>query len=125
MGHARASPTLARSARLSSLVHRAGSSGSGGGGPADSCGVERLDQSGDLVVVVFEGEVAGVEEVKLGVGYVAHEGLAALWREDGVMCAPHDQGRWPVTLQVLVPGWVLLGICAVVIEEVEVDPPRV
>ena len=39
-------------------------------GPADPCGVERSDQSGDLVVVVFEGEVAGVEKVQLGVGHV-------------------------------------------------------
>jgi hypothetical protein len=45
-----------RSARLSSSIQRGGSSASGVDGPADSCGVERPDQSGDLVLVVFEGD---------------------------------------------------------------------
>ena len=110
---------------MSTSVQRRRSSGSGVDGPVDSCGVKGPDQSGDLVVVVFDGEVAGVEEVQLGVGHIAHEGLAALGREDGVMCAPHDKGRWLVTSQVLVPGGVLLGIGAVVVEEIEVDSPRV
>src|SRR5262249_7122086 len=57
---------------------------------------EVVHQRSNLLALVLEGEVAGVEQVKLGVGKIAQVGLGAIGRKDHVVRAPYDQGRWPM-----------------------------
>ena len=52
---------------------------------------EAADVAGDGVELVFEGEVAGVQEVDLGVGQIAPVSLGSGRAEDFVVAAPDGQ----------------------------------
>jgi len=71
---------------------------------------ERGDERGDLWEVFFEGEVAGVEEVDLGIGEVAQVGAGLRLGEEGVVAAPDDEGGRLMLAQPLLPGRVELDV---------------
>ena len=92
-----------------------------GSGLSGVVGEEAAHVLGDGGAVVFEGEVAGVEEVKLGVGQVAQVGVGAFGGENGIVFAPDDEGGGLVLAEVLLPGGVEGGIASVVVEQGELD----
>src|SRR5580704_7056174 len=75
---------------------------------------ERGDERGDLWEVFFEGEVAGVEEVDLGIGEVAQVGAGPRLGEEGVVAAPNDEGGRLMLAQPPLPGRVELDVAVVV-----------
>src|SRR5437588_4098363 len=75
----------------SSLLMTWSSMWSAGVGRGGVRGVEGRDEAGDLVGVGSEGEVAGVEQVQLGVGKVGEVGPGALGDEELVVGAPGDE----------------------------------
>ena len=99
---------------------------------------ERGDERGNLWEVFFEGEMASVEEVDLGIGEVAQVGAGPLLGEEGVVAAPDDEGGRLMLAQPLLPGRVELDVAVVVqrqgdlrvlaarlVEEVLVEGPPV
>src|SRR5277367_6107539 len=54
---------------------------------------EVADQRNHFIRLVFEHEVAGVDEVKFDVGQVALVGVSSIGRENFVVFAPDDQSR--------------------------------
>jgi hypothetical protein len=59
--------------------------------PRNLPGKEIADQRDDLVGLVLQDEMAGVEEVQVGVGQVALVGMRTVGGEDLVVLAPDDQ----------------------------------
>ena len=57
---------------------------------------EIADQRDHFVGFILKGEVAGVEEVQLGVGQVARVRMRTVRGEDLVVLAPDDQRRRPM-----------------------------
>ena len=78
-------------------------------------------QPGDLVAVGFQGEVAGVEQVKFQRLQVALVGLGPGGREDLVVLPPSDQHRRLVFAEVLLPLRIQRRVAAIAQEQVELD----
>jgi len=95
--------------------------GIAGGAGRDTVVHERQDLGGDHIAHLFEGEVAGVEQVVVDVGEVAPVGLGAGRGEDGVVASPDDERRWLVGSEVLLPLRVVRGVGAVAEEQLELD----
>ena len=89
--------------------------------PLDVLAEEVPHQLGDLVAVLLEGEVPGVEQVKLQVLQVALVGLGAGGREDLVVLSPDDQRRRLVLAEVCLPLRIERRIAAVAVEQGELD----
>ena len=63
------------------------------------------NRAGNFLMVRFQGEVSGVEEVHFGVGVVALECLGARRQEERVILAPHGEQRRALCAEVLLkPG---------------------
>jgi len=59
-------------------------------------GQERKNETRDLVVLLVQGEVAGVEQVDFGVRKIALERLRTGSDERGIVPPPDHKNRWPV-----------------------------
>src|SRR5271163_4488279 len=66
-------------------------------------GQERKNETRDLVVLLVQGEMAGVEQVDFGVRKIALEGLPTRSDERGVVPPPDHQSRWLVLAQPRLP----------------------
>src|SRR5262249_62215801 len=84
-------------------------------------GKKIADQRDDLVGLVLQREMAGVEEVELGVAKVALVRVRTVGGEDRVVLAPDDQRRRPVLAEIGLNGGIEGHVGAVVVEEVELD----
>lgn len=63
------------------------------GSALDRAPKEVAHQARDLLAVLFQREVAGVEQVQPGLGQVAQIGGGAFRRKDLVVLAPDDEHR--------------------------------
>ena len=84
-------------------------------------GQERKNKTRDLVVLLVQGEMAGVEEMDLGVRQVALERFAAWTNERRIVPPPDYQGRWPVLTQPRLPGRIRSDVRLVVVEQIRLD----
>src|SRR5262249_56594102 len=73
-------------------------------GPGNPSGKKIADQRDDLVGLVLQREMAGVEEVELGVAKVALVRVRTVGGEDRVVLAPDDQRRRPVLAEIGLNG---------------------
>ena len=80
---------------------------------------ESGDQTCDLVAVGSGREVAGFEEVQLGVGHIVEVRAGALGREELVVPTPRKQYGRLVDADVLLPAGIQLDVALVVVEQVE------
>ena len=91
----------------------------------DAVVVEPHDVVGDLLEVVLDREVAGVETDELGVGEVAEVRLAAFGREEDVALPPEDEGVRLAPAERRLPRRVQSSVRSVVVEQVELHAVRV
>ncbi len=80
-----------------------------------------MHQARDLVAFVLESEVAGVEEMQLGVGKILEIGEGAGRREDVVVLSPDDERGRTALAEELLEARVEVDVSAVVVEEVELE----
>src|SRR5690606_2381554 len=77
------------------------------------------NECGDPRSVRLVSEVAGIEQMHLGVRIIPLVRFGAGDAEDFVVAAPHDQGRRPVRAEVRLPLRIELDVTTIVVEEVE------
>src|SRR5215469_10917410 len=82
---------------------------------------EIADQRDHFVGLVFQGEVAGVDQMKLRVGQVTPVRMRSVGWKDFVVLAPDNQ-RWRLAFaEVRLDPWVDWQIGPVVIKEIHLD----
>jgi len=82
---------------------------------------ESPDQVRGQVGLLVESEVAGVEDVYLGVWHVPSAGLGLLDLERGGVAAPHDLQGWLAFAKPVIPGGIARDVGAVVVEQIGLD----
>src|SRR5882672_7089126 len=82
---------------------------------------EVTDQRHHFVKLVFEGEMAGVDEMKFGLGKVALVGMCAVRGENEVVLAPDDQRRRLMFAEIGLHRRIKRKIGPVIVEEIELD----
>lgn len=82
---------------------------------------EVAHERGDLGGVGLEREVAGIEQMDLGVGEIALERLCAGGQERGVVLAPRGEERRPVLAEVGLELRVEGDVRAIVEDQIELD----
>jgi hypothetical protein len=83
--------------------------------------VERAHEARYLIAMVFQSEVPRVEHVQFSVLHIALERASPLLGEDRVICAPHQERRWLILAEILVPARILFNVCPIFIEQIELD----
>lgn len=76
-------------------------------------------QTADFVALVFEREMAGVEQVQFGIRQVPQVGTCAGGGKDFVVLAPYQQCRGLVLAEELVETRIEIDVGAVVVEKIE------
>ena len=76
---------------------------------------------GNLRAVLFESEVAGVEQMDLRIAYVAPKSFSSRRREDRVVLAPDGEHGRLMIAEVLVPCRIERRVRPVVVGERELD----
>src|SRR6266853_3525408 len=83
--------------------------------------IERPDERRNLVAMILQGEVTGVEHVQLRILEITLKRARPFLGEDRVVRSPHDE-RWRLILaQILVPPRVLFDVGPVIVEQVELN----
>src|SRR5271165_2593757 len=82
---------------------------------------EVADQRHHFVSLVLQGEMAGVDEVKLDLRKVALVRMRPVRRENLVVLAPHDQRGRLVLAEVRLSGRIKRQVGAIVIEDVHLN----
>ena len=82
---------------------------------------ERADELRCFGQLVFEDEVAGVEQMEFNVGVVLAVGLCAFDGEEGVVLAPDDQRGGLLGFEIIVPPGVEGDVASVILEQGELD----
>src|SRR4029077_14212181 len=82
---------------------------------------EVADDRRDLGSLALEGEVAGIEQVDLGVRIVAFEGLGPGGQEERVVLAPNRKKRRLPGADVFLEFGIERDIALVVAEQIELD----
>jgi hypothetical protein len=82
---------------------------------------ESAGQVRDHVGLLVQSEVAGVQDVHLGVWHVPAVCRGLLDLERGVVAAPYDLQGWLVFAEPVPPGGIARDVGAVVVEQVGLD----
>ena len=82
---------------------------------------ESPGQIRDQVGLLVQSEVAGVEDVHLGVRHVPAVCLGLLDLERGVVAAPYDLQGWLAFAEPVLPGGIARDVGAVVVEQIGLD----
>ena len=82
---------------------------------------ESPGQVRDQVGLLVESEVAGVQDVHLGVWHVPAVCLGLLDLERGVVAAPYDLQGWLAFAEPVLPGGIARDVGAVVVEQIGLD----
>src|SRR6185312_14024816 len=78
-------------------------------------------QARDLIDLLIESEVPGIEQVELGVGHIALISLGSGNDEGGIVTAPHHE-RWRCVLaKPCLPRMVGRDVGAIVVKEARLD----
>src|SRR3954452_16658226 len=80
---------------------------------------EAADERRHLVQLVLQREMAGVEQVQVGVRKVAPEGMRTRCREDRVVGAPDDQRRRTPLAEIRLHRRIEQQVGAIIVEEIE------
>src|SRR5581483_9015936 len=65
--------------------------------------------------------MAGVEEMDLGIGNIALEGVRARWKKERIVLAPDGEERWTPRAEILLEFRIEGDIALVVTDEIELD----
>ena len=79
-------------------------------------GQERKDETRNFVVFLVQGEMAGVEQVDLGIRKIALERLRTGSDERGIVPPPDYQSRWLMFTQPCLPLRVRSDVCPLVVQ---------
>src|SRR5207302_4841072 len=66
----------------------------------ESASEEIQNRLGNLLLMRFQGEVAGVVKMHFGIRDVALEGIGAGGQKERIVLAPHRQQRWRVLAEI-------------------------
>ena len=86
-------------------------------------GQERKNKTRDVVVLLVQGKMAGVEQVDFGVRQIALERLRAGGDERGIVPSPDHQSRGLVLTQPSLPRRVRGDVCPIVVQQTGLDLP--
>ncbi len=84
-------------------------------------GQERKNKTRDLVVLLVQGEMAGVEQMDFGIRQIALERLRAGSDERGIVPPPDHQNRGLVLAQPRLPRRIGRDVCPVVVQQIGLD----
>jgi hypothetical protein len=82
---------------------------------------EITDQWNHFVRLVFQCEMARVEQVKFDIRKIAFIRICAICREDDVILPPDDQHRRPMLPEIRLNGRIKRKIGSIVEKEIELD----
>ena len=82
---------------------------------------ERHDQLRYLDRIFLHCEVAGIQQVELGIRHVPQVCASARRNKDRIVLAPHDKRRWLRFSQELLPARVRIQIRLIVLEKLHLD----
>ena len=86
-------------------------------------GQEVEHETSDLIDLLIECEVAGVNQMNLGIRQVPLVSFRARGDEGGIITAPDNQRRWLVFAQPRLPGGVGGDVGAIIVEQICLDFP--
>jgi hypothetical protein len=84
-------------------------------------GQERKNETRDVVILLVQGEMAGVEQVDLAIRQVALERLRTGSDERGIVPPPDHKNWWPVLAQPRLPRRIGRDIRPVVVQQIGLD----
>src|SRR5882757_9888811 len=84
-------------------------------------GQEAENETRDLVVLLVEGEMAGVKQVQFGVRQITLVCLRSRSDERGIIPPPDHQGRRLVLAQPCLPRRVRSDVRAIIVEQISLD----
>ena len=84
-------------------------------------GQERKNETRDFVVLLVQGEMAGVEQVDFAIRQIALERLRTGSDERGIVPPPDHQSRWLVLAQPRLPRRIRSDVCPVVVQQIGLD----
>ena len=84
-------------------------------------GQERENKTRDVVVLLVQGEMAGVEQVNFAIRQIALERLRTGSDERGIVPPPDHQNRRLVLAQPRLPRRVRSDVCPVVVQQIGLD----
>src|SRR5215467_8576835 len=87
--------------------------------------MEILNMRRDVVQVIFDDEVPGVETMDFSLREVGQVRIASLGREEHVVLSPKDQRFRLTRAQELLPLGIQRNVGAIVVEQVEMQARRV
>jgi hypothetical protein len=84
-------------------------------------GQECKNKTRDLIILLVQGEMAGVKQLDFAIRQIALERLCTGSDERGIVPPPDHQSRWLVLAQPRLPRRIGRDICPVVVEQIGLD----